>query len=262
MKSPFPGMDPYLEKHWRDVHHNLITFAQGELNPQLPGDLRVRVEERIFVESVEGNGRSMYPDIRVVERGKGKETAASPQTGLAVAEPLLIHLPEEEISQGFLEIIDVESGNRVITVLEVLSLANKTPGEGQDQYLQKQRELKEGGVSLVEIDLLRAGKRVLVVPPEMIPPSHRTIYQICVRKGWRPSIPEVYRVALREPLPTIKIPLRETDPEVHLDLQKLIERCYENGRYDDIDYTVDLEPPLEPEDALWADELLRKNGKR
>ena len=29
MASPFPGMDPYLEQHWRDVHHNLITFIQG-----------------------------------------------------------------------------------------------------------------------------------------------------------------------------------------------------------------------------------------
>jgi hypothetical protein len=36
MKSPFPGMDPYLEQHWRDVRHNLITFAQGLLNRQLP----------------------------------------------------------------------------------------------------------------------------------------------------------------------------------------------------------------------------------
>ena len=50
------------------MHHNLITFAQGKLNPQLPSDLRVRVEERVFVESLEGPGRSMYPDIRVVER--------------------------------------------------------------------------------------------------------------------------------------------------------------------------------------------------
>jgi hypothetical protein len=46
MRSPFPGMDPFLEQHWRDVHHNLITFAQGELNAHLPEDLIARVEER------------------------------------------------------------------------------------------------------------------------------------------------------------------------------------------------------------------------
>jgi hypothetical protein len=254
-------MDPYLEQFWRDVHHNLITFAQGELNPQLPPDLRARVEERVFVESLEGPGRSMYPDIRVVERGAGAATGVQAGTSAAVAEPLLIHLPEEQASQGYIEIIDVGSGNRVITVIEVVSLANKTPGEGQELYLQKQRELKEGHVSLVEIDLLRAGKRVLVAA-ESIPPLYRTTYQICVRKGWRLDVVEVYRAPLRDPLPAIKIPLREADAEIRLDLQKLIDRCYENGRYDDIDYKKEPDPYLLPEDAAWADELLRRAGKR
>ena len=39
MPSPFPGMDPYLEQHWGDVHHNLISFAEGWLNERLPRDL-------------------------------------------------------------------------------------------------------------------------------------------------------------------------------------------------------------------------------
>ncbi len=30
MPSPFPGMDPYLESHWRDVHHSLITYTRAE----------------------------------------------------------------------------------------------------------------------------------------------------------------------------------------------------------------------------------------
>jgi hypothetical protein len=37
-------MDPYLENHWRDVHHNLITFIQGALNTQLP-DLQPLMEQ-------------------------------------------------------------------------------------------------------------------------------------------------------------------------------------------------------------------------
>ena len=28
MASPFPGMDPYLERHWRDVHLSLIAEAR------------------------------------------------------------------------------------------------------------------------------------------------------------------------------------------------------------------------------------------
>lgn len=259
--SPFPGMDPYLEQHWRDVHHNLITFAEGELNALLPEDLLARVEERVYVESGQGVGRSMYPDIRVLEHGY-EGSAPREESNVAVAEPLLIHLPDELASQGYIEIVDVGTGNRVITVIEVLSLANKEKGEGHDLYLQKQRELKEGRVSLVEIDLLRSGQRVLAVPVDRIPPSHRTTYQICVRRGWQPTVCEVYAVPLRQRLPRFKIPLRETDQDVELDLQKLVDQCYRNGRYYTIDYKGDAKPPLEGGDAVWADELLRQAGRR
>jgi len=263
MAGPFPGMDPYLEPHWRDVHHRLVTYACDQLQARLPGDLRARVEERVYVESAQGLGRSMYPDIRVVERGRGQPPASAPEAGVAMAEPLVIHLPDEPVSQGYIEIIDVGSGKRVVTVIEVLSPSNKVAGEGQDLYLRKQRELQQGGVSLVEIDLLQAGQRVTAVPPERIPPSHRTTYQVCVRRGWHPAAVEVYRAPLREPLPTIKLPLRETDSDVLLDLQTLIDQCYANGRYgDDIDYSREPEPPLDPDDARWADELLRSQGRR
>lgn len=139
------------------MHHNLITFAQGRINQHLPADLRARVEERDFVESLEGPGRSMYRDIRVVEKGWSHGGANGAASGVAVAAPLVIEMPEEQINQGFIEIIDVGSGNKVVTVIEVLSLSNKAPGEGQELYLTKQRELKQGRVSLV--DLLRAGEQ-------------------------------------------------------------------------------------------------------
>lgn len=35
MKSPFPGMDPYLEAHWRDVHTRLIVYASDQLRSQM-----------------------------------------------------------------------------------------------------------------------------------------------------------------------------------------------------------------------------------
>jgi hypothetical protein len=207
-------------------------------------------------------GRSMYPDVRVVEKGWPRAAPNGRSVGVAVAEPLVIEMPEEEVSEGFIEIIDVGSGNKVITVIEVLSLSNKTPGAGQDLYRQKQRDLKQGGVSLVEIDLLRAGERVLVVPPETIPPSHRTAYQVCIRLGWDGGHVGIVRAALRERLPAIGIPLRQGEPFAPLDLQALIEQCYENGRYDDLDYSRLPDPPLDADDAAWADALLHAQGKR
>lgn len=263
MPSPFPGMDPYLEQHWGDVHHSLITYARDQLRPVLPGDLRARVEERVFVETAWGPMRRLVPDLRIVE-GRGRKPRRTPtvSAGTALAEPLVVQL-DEPVTQGFIEIREASPGHRLVTVIEVLSLANKLPGEGQDKYLQKQHELREGGVSSVEIDLLRGGKRPLPLSPEVIPAEYRTAYQVWLRRGWLPGAAEIYRVPLRERLPVIPIPLRETDGDARLDLQALIEACYRNGGYeDDIDYRKAPDPPLTRSDARWAEALLRKPKHR
>jgi len=49
---------------------------------------------------------------------------------------------------------------------------------------------------------------------------------------------------------------------VRLNLQSLIDQCYENGGYDDIDYTHPPIPPLQGEDAAWADTPLRQKRLR
>jgi hypothetical protein len=229
MKSPFPGMDPYLEQHWRDVHHNLITFLQGALNEQLPEGLIARVEDRVFLESEEGAGR------------------------MPAMEP---------VSEGYLEIIDVSCGNRIVTVIEVLSLSNKTPGDARRVCQQEQRKALQSGANLAEIDLLRAGQSILV-PPDGLPPNHQSPYAICVRRANRLHPAEVYPVKLTERLPRFALPLRPKDSDLALDLQPLIEDCYQNGRYGlMIDYKDEPEPPLGPAEARWADELLKAAEKR
>src|SRR5205085_1970595 len=134
-------------------------------------------------------------------------------------------------------------------------------GPGRDLYRQKQRDLAEAGVSLVEMDLLRAGPHVLQLPLGQYPADYRTPYKVCVHRGWKASA-EIYRLPLRERLPAIRVPLRQTDADVPLDLQALIAQVYRHGRYDDIDYTVPPVPALETEDEVWADELLRTAGRR
>jgi hypothetical protein len=254
-------MDPYLEEHRRDIHHSFLTYARDELQERLPRDLRARLEERVYVEPEIGDRRPIYPDVRVIEHpGHGGGVALASE--VEGAEPLIIHGENEAATEGYIEIIDVGSGNRVVTAIELLSDSNKQPGDGQDQYRQKQREYLQGGVSLVEIDLLRTGKRVLAVPVTRIPVSHRTTYQVCVTRGWKPRRYEVYRAALREPLPTIRVPLRPTDSDVPLRLQVLIDRCYHHGRYDDINYRAELNPPLAPEEAAWVQNWLAGKGLR
>jgi len=250
MRSPFPGMDPYLEQFWGDVHHRLIIYLSDTLQKHLPGDLRARVDERVFVEPEEGKDRKIIPDVRVVERGRREDPVLRAGNGIAVAEPPVVHMEQDEpVRQGFIEIIDIKSGRRVVTVIEILSPSNKFPGPGRDLYVKKQEELRAGNVSLVELDLLRAGSKVLSAPFELIPDGHRTPYAACVRRGWKPLEFEYYRIPLRERLPAIAIPLRQTDRDVPLDLQALLDQCYEAAEYDDIDYREEPDPPLSRDDA-------------
>jgi hypothetical protein len=264
MRSPFPGMDPYLEQFWGDIHHTMITFARAAIQKDLPRDLVARVGERVYVERWEGDGRNIFPDVRVVEHGRPREPMPTAGTGITLAEPLIIHLDESEpVHQGYIEIIDLKSGRKVVTVIEVLSPSNKVPGPVKDLYLQKQHELHDGGVSLVEIDLLRRGTRVLSVPSERLPEGRKTPYAACTRRGWKAFEVEYYPISLRERLPAIAVPLRQDDRDVALDLQALVDPCYEAGHYgEDIDYREEADPPLAPEDAKWADALLREKGRR
>ena len=262
MKSPFPGMDPYLEQYWRDVHARLIIYSCDQLQSQLPADLYARVEERIVLECAEPVPLARYPDVRVVEYPHGGLSSSVAEGGVAVAEPVRIHYAPEPITETYIEIIDAGTGQRVITVIEFLSLSNKFPGDGRDQYRRKQDELRRSGVSLAEIDLLRAGQRTLSLPVSSIPIELRTTYQVCVRRGWETGTYEVYTVPLRDRLPVIRIPLRQTDQDARLDLQVLIDQAYQNGRYHSIDYRAAAEPPLEGPDGIWADQLLQQAGKR
>ena len=67
MKSPFPGMDPYLEQHWGDVHQAFITYLRDALQLRLPAGLRARMQERVYIELPEEGRHESYPDVRVFE---------------------------------------------------------------------------------------------------------------------------------------------------------------------------------------------------
>jgi hypothetical protein len=261
MKSPFPGMDPYLESFWGDVHTSLVTYARDQLRGQMPPDLKVRVEEHVSVQTENGS-RSVYvPDVHVRENptGAGQASGAG---ATAVAEPLIVPREVEPTVERALHIIDTRSGNRVVTAIEFLSPANKVGEEGRGAYRAKQHDYLAGGVNLVEIDLLRQGAYVIAVPEVNLPPAFRRPFRICVVRAAAPTNAEVYKAPWESPLPTIRIPLRPSDQDASLNLQSLIEIAYENGDYADMDYRLEADPPLHGPEAEWADGLLREKGRR
>ena len=68
---------------------------------------------------------------------------------------------------------------------------------------------------------------------------------------------------IHEPLLCILVPLAGDDPDVLLDLQVAVQRTYIEGPYlRAIDYTISPDPPLDDDDAIWADAVLRAAGLR
>ena len=257
MKSPFPGMDPFLERHWQDVHSTFMVYAKQRLNNQLPAELLARVEESLAVETDDGRNRVVYPDISVVEQQTTFSGLQSEPASVAVADPFEVPLPLEAPPQRRLEIIDTGSGNRIVTVIELLSPVNKTMPTGRAAYRKKQSEYIQGMVNLVEIDLLRCGEFVLAMPEEEWPLVHQSPYKICIRRVNRPWVAAGIGIQLRDRLPNIAIPLRGQDRDVVLELQPIIDDCYRDGRYHAIDYGRPLNPPFSAEEIKWAEPLLQ-----
>jgi hypothetical protein len=263
MKSPFPGMDPYLESHWGDVHTSLMVYASNQINVQLPDELVARVREATGQEIEDEAWRTVYPDVRVVEeRGAWPGESRQETSVIEIAEPCVLLLEDEPRTERHIEIIDTSDGGRVVTAIEVLRPANKVGRVGRKAYKCKQREFLDAGVNLVEIDLIREGEFVMAAPEDHIPRDYRTPYLICIRRADQLGRVELYRAPLRERLPNIPIPLREGDKDVVLRLQPLIDDCYRDGRYHRIDYRADPRPLLGEDDARWADELLRQHHRR
>jgi hypothetical protein len=259
--NPFPGMNPYLEQHWRDVHTSLMIYLRDQLQTGLPAGLWASVEEEVTIDEAESDavGRA-YPDVQVAESWGVSPGLAAGVKEAAVAEPFVLVDPEpatERCVQIF------AAGGRLITAIEVLSPTNKRRYERRNAYRQKRRTYQEGGVNVVEIDLIRDGDYLVLAPEELIPPSQRAPYIISVWRATQPGVKFAYPCPLSKPLPRIAVPLRLQDTDAVLDLQELIDLCYVRGRYDArIDYQAEPEPPLASADALWADQLLRAAGFR
>jgi len=261
--NPFPGMNPYFEQRWRDAHIMLIAYLRDALQERLPADLVAGAEEAAVAIGLGQDTQPYRPDVQVREPWTLKEPAASaavaaPPPSPTVTDPIRVFL-EEEVDR-WLEIRD--TSGRLITVLELLSPSNKLESAERDQYRRKRQSFISAGVNLVEIDLVRQGATVF---PEAIRRVLREAgagYGVCVFRAAQPVAYEVYPVRLRDRLPVIRVPLRPSDADGVLDLQPLINQCHERGRYHLLNYGLELEPPLLPEEATWVDEILRAHALR
>lgn len=265
MPSPFPGMDPWLESPaiFPDLHNTLITYLGDALNAVLPEPYFARSATRVWVEqdhTREPDISLLDPSVRPVRPGTVDLAAAMTAAGLiAVEVPAVVPEPFEE---PYLEVRS-SADDRLVTAIEVLSAANKSPGDkGREAYRQKQAEYLAEGVGLVEIDLLRGGEHTTAVPHGRL--RARTgfyAYHVCVSGAVLGRRHFVAPIRLSDRLPTISVPLDRDAQPVAVDLQPLLDRCYDNRRYArQVRYTQQPDPPLTDEQRQWAEGVLRQKG--
>src|SRR5262245_56644497 len=135
MPSPFPGMDPYLEDEavWPLFHHQLVMCLYQILLPGLVDRYRARDNQRDYV----------------TEEQSGS-------TG------------QKEHREDYIEIRQRSDG-RLITLVDVVSPANKLTAAGRSAYLDIRREAKSVNANLVEIDLILQGQPTLEYSRDGLP---------------------------------------------------------------------------------------------
>ena len=202
MASPFPGMDPYLEYHWGDIYSGLVIYIREAVAKSCRA---ARCSRRRTCG--DGNRRRDCAESppprwpwRVVEYKPNGSVTSVPAGAVVVAEPLLLRAVPEPLTENFIEIIDVKSGNRVVTVIEVLSptiryrgmgssISKKTTGTMSVGYQPGRDRLggaADGMSSRARGNTSRLGRQ--------------TPYLVCVRRATAKEIAEVYPIPLQERL--------------------------------------------------------------
>ncbi len=227
MPSPFPGMDPYLEdlRHWPVFHQQFISALGDALQPALSDKYRIRIANRAYT----------------------------------TQQILFTSILNEEQREPFLEIRQKSSGDRLVTLIEMVSPANRTHAEGRRCYEIHRQQARAEGANVVELELVLQGQTVLDADLSGL----SEIQYVCVvTRASRPAKQEPYGAVISKRLPRIRLPMLGEDRDLVLDVQALVNRVYDRCFDGQIDYSVDPKVPLSDDDRRWLDLLLRAEKLR
>ncbi|MFM9963751.1 MAG: DUF4058 family protein [Planctomycetaceae bacterium] len=244
MRSPFPGMDPFLEDQadpwWSrsDTGSNsaVVTWTGSlglvGLHPQSGFAIRSKNEL-----PADGKAGLRMEDRQTWPRAIGQSLMA------------------EERRETYL-VIRERTSFEVVTVLETLSPANKqTTADGHREYLKKREELLESKSHFIELDLLRGGQRMPLCEPR----PRGDFFAMISRVEKRPRV-EVFAWTLRQRMPVISVPLAKGDPDVKLELQAVFDTVYVRAHYElSLNYQTELRPTLNADEAAWIRERITQS---
>jgi hypothetical protein len=249
-------MNPYLEQPdvWHDFHQRFVPRLAEALAVQIRPEFIAKVDDHIYIHELSAEERRFLgrPDVSIVQAGGGTATASASR---AVSAPAFGQVPPavDAVHEPYIEIRDRET-REVITVIELLSPTNKTPGSDREQYVGKRKAILASNTHLVEIDLLRGGQRMEVGNPQPCD------YLVMVsRSDERPRV-ELWPIMLRDALPLIPVPLRLGRIDATIDLGKLFAEQFDAAGYEDYVYRTGPQPPLAESDVAWASEFVQRRA--
>jgi hypothetical protein len=214
-------MDPYLEEDvlWPVFHHQIVTCLYQILLPGLVDRYRARINQRHY----------------------------------CAEQALFTSIAREEHHEEYIEVRQRSDG-RLITLVDVVSPANKLTVAGRASYLDKRREGRSANANLVEIDLVLQGQPTLEYSRDGLPDWD---YAVTVTRSALPERYEIYTATLQKRLPRFRLPLASDDRDTVLDLHTAFTRCYDQGGFATrIDYRREPPVPLGEEARRWIDDLL------
>ncbi|MGL6074750.1 MAG: DUF4058 family protein [Fimbriiglobus sp.] len=205
MPSPLLGMDPYLEDvaHWTSFQTQFMNTLYQTILPSL------------------------------VDRYRAKVTLREYTTELA----LFTSVIREPHSEPYLEITSRQDG-RLVTLVELVSLANKTIPSSRSAYHETRNHATSVRANTVEIDLITQGQPTLDFARDGLPVHDQTI---SIARGSSPERFEIYTSCFLQRLPKFRLPLAQDDKDIIVDLQTLYARTYELGGFEmSIDHKAEL----------------------
>jgi hypothetical protein len=228
MKSPFPGMDPFLEDpgFWPDFHSTFIHSWREHIAERLPDHYHASIGERSYLlEEWPEQAKLAGPDVAVTHARGLKGPRQKRNSGAATLEPVTIPVTVLDAPRElYIEILH-QPDRVLVAVLEMLSPGNKEePGRGA--YLAKRNALFYQNVHMVELDLLLKGQRLPLAKP--LPTAD--YYYLVGHAARRPDC-DVYYWNLQDPLPTLPLPLLAGDPDILCDLEEVFSTAFKRGRY-------------------------------
>ena len=227
MPSPFPGMDPYLEEDqiWPVFHRHFVACLNHVLVPSLGDRYRAKSGQRHYV----------------------------------TEQALFTSIVREDHNEEYIEVRQ-RSDSRLVTLIDVVSPANKLMPAGRQTYLHKRQEGRAQNASMVEIDLVLQVSPTLDYSREGLPEWD---YAVTVTRSTQPERYEIYTATLQKRLPRFRLPLASDDRDTVIDLQAVLTRCYEQGNFGQVvDYRRDPAVRLGDEDRSWIHDLLKQQKLR